>query len=206
VLPLLTKADGSKYGKTATGTVWLDPQRTSPYRFYQFFVNSEDIAVGALLKSLTFLPQSDIAALEQATSAEPESRAAQKALAREMTVLVHGKDAFDGAVRASEILFGGPLDGVNDATFHDVVGEVPTTTIAAAQLAGDGLPVANALVAAGLSASRSQARRDIEAGGVYLNNIRITEVSRAASMNDLLFGQFLLLRKGRRSYAVIRVE
>jgi tyrosyl-tRNA synthetase len=169
-------------------------------------VNSEDTAVGALLKSLTFLPQSDIAALGQATAAEPESRAAQRALAREMTVLVHGKDALDGAVRASEILFGGPLDGVTDTTFRDVVGEVPTTTVAASQLAGDGLPVASALVAAGLSASKSQARRDIEAGGVYLNNVRITEVSRSAALNDLLFGQFLLLRKGRRSYAVIQVE
>jgi tyrosyl-tRNA synthetase len=206
VLPLLTKADGSKYGKTAMGTVWLDPQRTSPYRFYQFFVNSEDASVGALLKSLTFLPHRDIAALERATAAEPESRAAQKALAREMTTLVHGRDALDSAVRASEILFGGPLDGVTDTTFRDVVGEVPTTTVAASQLAGAGLPVANALVAAGLSASKSQARRDIEAGGVYLNNVRITEVSRSAATNDLVFGQFLLLRKGRRSYAVIQVK
>lgn len=205
VFPLLTKADGTKYGKTATGTVWLDPQRTPPYRFYQFFVNSEDAAVGALLKSLTFLPQPDITALEQATAAEPESRAAQKALAREMTTLVHGKDAFEGAVRASEILFGGPLDGVTETTFHDVVGEVPTTTVAASQLAGAGLPVPDALVAAGLSASKSQARRDVEAGGVYLNNVRVTEVSRSAGTSDLLFGQFLLLRKGRRSYAVIRV-
>jgi tyrosyl-tRNA synthetase len=206
VFPLLTKADGSKYGKTATGTVWLDPQRTSPYRFYQFFVNSDDAVVGALLKSLTFLPRSDIATLEQAAAGEPESRVAQKALAREMTVLVHGKDASDSAARASEILFGGPLDGVTETTFHDVADEVPTTTIAAAQLAGAGLPVANALVAAGLSASKSQARRDIEAGGVYLNNVRITEVSRSATHPDLLFGRFLLLRKGRRSYAVIRVE
>ena len=206
VFPLLTKADGSKYGKTATGTVWLDPQRTSPYRFYQFFVNSDDAVVGALLKSLTFLPQSDITTLEQAAAGEPESRVAQKALAREMTVLVHGRDASESAARASEILFGGPLDGVTETTFHDVAGEVPSTTIAAAQLTGAGLLVANALVAAGLSASKSQARRDIEAGGVYLNNVRITEVSRSAAVADLLFGRFLLLRKGRRSYAVIRVE
>jgi tyrosyl-tRNA synthetase len=206
VFPLLTKADGSKYGKTATGTVWLDPQRTSPYRFYQFFVNSDDAAVGALLKSLTFLPRPDISALEQATTAEPESRAAQKALAREMTTLVHGTDAFEGALRASEILFGGPLDGVTETTFHDVVGEVPTTTVAASQLASAGLSLADALVAAGLSVSKSQARRDVEAGGVYLNNVRVTEISRSAATSDLLFGQFLLLRKGRRSYAVIRVE
>jgi tyrosyl-tRNA synthetase len=204
VFPLLTKADGSKYGKTATGTVWLDPARTSPYRFYQFFVNSEDATVGALLKTLTFLSAEDIAALDAATAAQPESRGAQKALAREMTVLVHGKDAFDAAVRASEILFGGPLDGVTEAIFHDVVGEVPTTEVAAAQLSGGGLPVADALVSTGLAPSKSQARRDVEAGGVYLNNVRVTEVSRAAASGDLLFGKFLLLRKGKRSYAVIR--
>ena len=204
VFPLLTKADGSKYGKTAIGTVWLDPARTSPYRFYQFFVNSEDATVGSLLRTLTFLPKDEIAGLEQATAAQPESRAAQKALAREMTVLVHGKDAFDAAVRASEILFGGPLDGVTEAIFHDVVGEVPTTEVAAAQLSGSGLTVVDALVSSGLAASKSQARRDVEAGGVYLNNVRVTEVGRAASAGDLLFGKFLLLRKGKRSYAVIR--
>ena len=206
VFPLLTKADGSKYGKTATGTVWLDPARTSPYRFYQFFVNSEDATVGALLKTLTFLPAEEIAALEQATAAQPESRAAQKALAREMTTLVHGQDALDAALRASEILFGGSLDGVTEAVFHDVVDEVPTTEVAASAIAGGGWPVVEALVAAGLSASKSQARRDVESGGVYLNNVRVTDVGRTAAADDLRFGKFLLLRKGKRSYAVIRAH
>ncbi len=206
VFPLLTKADGSKYGKTAGGTVWLDANRTSPYRFYQFFVNSEDATVGALLRTLTFLSRDEIAAVEAASAAQPEARAAQKALAREMTSLVHGSDALDGAVRASEILFGGPLDDVNEAIFADVVGEVPTTSMGSSAVAGAGLLVADALVATGLSTSKSQARRDIEAGGVYVNNRRCTEVSRPVTSSELLFGKYALLRKGKRSYAVIRIE
>lgn len=204
VFPLLTKADGSKYGKTATGTVWLDPAKTSPYRFYQFFVNSEDASVGSLLRSLTFLAAPAIADLEASAMAQPESRVAQKALAREMTALVHGADAVAAATRASEILFGGPLEGVSETTFGDVVGEVPTTAIERGRLSGPGLAVADALVGAELSASKGQARRDIEAGGVYLNNVRVSEVSRAISTADLLFGKFVLLRKGKRSYAVLR--
>ena len=205
VFPLLTKADGSKYGKTATGTVWLDPARTSPYRFYQFFVNSEDDTVGTLLRMLTFLSREQIAALEAAVAAQPESRAAQKVLAREMTEVVHGSDAVTSAIRASEILFGGPLEGVTESTFDDVVGEVPTSELAASRLSS-GLLVSDALIAAGLATSKSQARRDVEAGGVYLNNARVADVARAASSSDLLFGKFLLLRKGKRSYAVLRVS
>jgi tyrosyl-tRNA synthetase len=206
VFPLLTKADGSKYGKTATGTVWLDPNRTSPYRFYQFFVTSEDATVGALLKTLTFLSHDEITALEAATAAQPESRAAQKALASEMTTLVHGADARDAAVRASDILFGGPIDDVSEATFADVVGEVPTTSLEATRVSGGGLLVADALVNTGLSSSKSQARRDVEAGGLYVNNRRCADVTRTITRDDLLFGKYVLLRKGKRSYAVIRVE
>lgn len=206
VFPLLTKTDGSKYGKTATGTVWLDANRTSPYRFYQFFVNSEDATVGALLRTLTFLSRDEIAAIEAASTAQPESRTAQKALAREMTSLVHGSDALDGAVRASEILFGGPLDDVSEAVFEDVAGEVPTTSVGSASLSGAGLPVADALVGAGLSASKSQARRDVEAGGVYVNNRRCADVAKTLTTSELLFGKYILLRKGKRSYAVIRIE
>jgi tyrosyl-tRNA synthetase len=206
VFPLLTKADGSKYGKTAAGTVWLDPARTSPYRFYQFFVNSEDASVAALLKTLTFLSRDEISALEQATAAEPQSRAAQKALAREMTSLVHGREAVESAMRASEILFGGPLDGVSEGTFNDVVGEVPTTDVAPTALGPAGLPVTDALVLAGLSTSKSQARRDVEAGGIYVNNVRCADVAQTTRASDLLFGKFLLIRKGKKSYAVMRVR
>jgi tyrosyl-tRNA synthetase len=202
VFPLLTKADGSKYGKTATGTVWLDPARTSPYRFYQFFVNSEDASVGALLKTLTFLTKDQIAALEATAAAEPEARLAQKTLAREMTTLVHGPEACESAVRASEVLFGGSVEGIDEAAFADVVGEVPTSAMPREPF-GTGVAIGDALVASGLSASKSQARRDVESGGVYVNNVRSADVARLLTSHDLLFGRYLLLRKGKRSYGVI---
>src|SRR5215831_9320871 len=126
VFPLLTKSDGTKYGKTAEGAVWLDPKRTSRYRFYQFFVNADDADVGTLLRALTFLPRAEIEALEAEQRANPGARAAQKALARELTLLVHGADGLDAATRASEILFGGSLQGVSEEDFQQVVGEAPT--------------------------------------------------------------------------------
>jgi tyrosyl-tRNA synthetase len=203
VFPLLLKADGSKYGKTATGTVWLDPARTSPYRFYQFFVNSEDADVVKLLKLLTFLPHDAIDALEADGRATPEARTPQKALAREMTTLVHGQAALDAALRASEILFGGSLDGITEDLFNDVAGEAPTVDVPRAEIGG---PIGDLFVRAKLSASKSEARRDLTAGGLYLNNVRCSDPARTVSADDLLFGRYLLLRKGKRSYAVISAQ
>ena len=205
VFPLLTKSDGSKYGKTASGTVWLDPRKTSPYRFYQFFVNTDDADVVKLLKVLTFLPREEIAALEAELRANPGARVAQKALAKEMTTLVHGADALAAALRASEILFGGSLDGVSEAVFNDVVGEVPTKELEKARLEGAGAPIAELVVQAGLAPSKGQARKDLESGGIYLNNSRV-EHTRSVTTTDLLFGKHLLLRKGKRSYAVLATK
>lgn len=205
VFPLLTKSDGTKYGKTATGTVWLDPKRTSPYRFYQFFMQAEDADVVKLLKVLTFLTPAEITALETELKANPGARAAQKALARAMTVTVHGEAAFADAQRASEIMFGGGLDGVSEAVFRDVVGEVPTKELERAKLEGAGLSLSDVLVHSGLAPSKSQARKDIEGGGIYVNNVRANEVARHISTSDLLFDRYLLLRKGKRTYAVLNV-
>jgi tyrosyl-tRNA synthetase len=205
VFPLLTKADGTKYGKTATGTVWLDPKKTSPYRFYQFFVNADDADVIKLLKVLTFLSRDEITALENELKANPGARAAQKTLAREMTTLVHGADALAAALKASEILFGGSLEGVSEAIFNDVVGEVPTKEIERAKLDGAGTPVADLVVHAGLESSKGAARKSLEAGGVYLNNVRVDH-TRAVTSADLLFGKHLLLRKGKKSYAVLTAK
>lgn len=202
VFPLLTKADGSKYGKTAAGTVWLDPKKTSPYRFYQFFVNADDADVVKLLRTLTFLSREEIAALETELKANPGARAAQKALAREMTTLVHGADALAGALKASEILFGGSLEGVTETVFNDVVGEIPTKDLAKTRLEGAGAAIADLVVHAGLAPSKGQARKDLESGGIYLNNVRVDH-TRSVSIADLLFGKHLLLRKGKRSYAVL---
>jgi tyrosyl-tRNA synthetase len=205
-LPLLTKADGTKYGKSASGAVWLDSKRTSPYRFYQFFVQSDDRDVIKLLKVLTFLPADQIAALEQDLVASPGARAPHKALAREVTTLVHGEAAAQEAVRASEILFGGDLAGVGESTFNELLGEVPTKTLEASRLSGTGMLVTELLVHAALSGSKGQARTDIQGGGASLNNVRVGEVQRAVTTADLLFGKHLLLRKGRRNYAVVTVQ
>ncbi len=205
VFPLLTKSDGTKYGKTAAGAVWLDAKRTSPYRFYQFFVNSDDADVGKLLRVLTFLSHDEITALETAQQANPGARAAQKALARELTTLVHGADALAGAIKASEILFGGSLEGVSEAVFQDVVGEIPTHPLERAKLEGAGTGLTDLLVHAGLAPSKGQARKDVEGGGIYVNNVRAAEAGRAVTTADLLFGRHLLLRKGKRTYAVLTV-
>jgi tyrosyl-tRNA synthetase len=205
VFPLLTKSDGAKYGKTATGTVWLDPKKTSPYRFYQFFVNADDADVIKLLKTLTFLSREEIDALELARKAEPGARAAQKALAKEMTTLVHGEGAVAAALKASEILFGGSLEGVTETIFQDVVGEVPTKDLEQVKLEGAGVPIIDLIVHSGLALSKGAARKDLEAGGIYLNNVRVPDHTRSITTNDLLFGKYLLLRKGKKSYAVLRV-
>ncbi len=204
--PLLTRADGTKYGKTASGAVYLDARRTSPYRFYQFFVQTGDAAVVKLLNFLTFLPREEIEALAREVAANPAARAAQKRLARELTTLVHGPAACEEAVRASEILFGGALDGVGESAFAEIAGEVPTRELAADRLGGAGLGLPDLLVLAGLSSSKGQARKHVEGGGIYVNNVRVADVHRLIQPADLLFVKYLLLRKGRRNYALVNVR
>jgi len=205
VFPLVTDANGQKFGKsTGGGSVWLDPKRTSFYRFYQFFVNVDDRDVERLLKLFTFLPREQIESVVAEHTKNPGSRAAQKCLAREFTTLVHGPSACTDAIRASEIMFGGGLDGVSEAVFQDVVGEVPTKDLPKARLEAAGTPITELLVYAGLAPSKGQARKDVEAGGIYLNSVRVAEFARAVTVNDLLFGKYLLLRKGKKTYAVIK--
>ncbi len=202
--PLITKSDGTKFGKTEGGAVWLDPAKTSPYKFYQFFVNTEDSMVVEYLKKFTLLSRAEIEPLAALHLANPGAREAHRALAREVTTLVHGAAACADALRASEIMFGGGLDGISEGTFQDVVGEVPTKDLDRAKLAGAGTALTELLVHAGLCPSKGQARKDIEGGGIYLNNVRVTESARAVTTADLLFGRYLLLRKGKRTYAVLK--
>jgi tyrosyl-tRNA synthetase len=202
-LPLITNADGSKFGKTVAGAVWLDPARTSVYKFYQFWIRADDRDVIRYLKYFTFLGQEEIAALEKQHTENPGARAAHKALAKAVTDLVHGPGATAEAIRASEILFGGDLAGVSETTFNEIVGEVPTKEIEKAQLDGAGKPLVELLVHSGLSPSKGQARKDIEGGGVYLNNTREANFQRAVTAASLLFGKHLLVRKGKRNYVVL---
>jgi tyrosyl-tRNA synthetase len=205
-LPLITNADGSKFGKTVAGAIWLDPKRTSVYRFYQFWVRTDDRDAVGYLKFFTFLSREEIESLEKKHAENPGARDAHKALARAVTDLVHGPNATAEAIRASEILFGGGLEGISEGTFNDIVGEVPSKDIEMSKLAGAGLPFVELLVHSGLCASKGQARKDVEGGGAYLNNVREGNFQRAVTANDLLFGKYLLLRKGKRNYAVLSAK
>lgn len=205
-LPLITNSDGTKFGKTVAGAVWLDPSRTSVYRFYQFWIRTDDRDVTRYLRYFTFLPREEIEALEKEHQANPGARVAHKALAKAVTDLMHGPAATQEAIRASEILFGGDLAGILEPTFNDIVGEVPTKDLAAAELSGTGKPLVELLVHSGLCSSKGQARKDMEAGGAYLNNVRESNAQRAVTTADLLFGKHLLLRKGKRNYVVLTVR
>lgn len=204
--PLIMTAAGTKFGKTEAGTVWLDPKKTSVYRFYQYWIQTDDRDVVRYLKFFTFFTKEEIAALEQQHSQKPEAREAHKTLAKTVTSLVHGESATQDAVRASEILFGGELGGVSEQTFKDVVGEVPSREIERSKLEGAGIPLVELLVHSGLCPSKGQARKDLEGGGIYINNVRESNAQRAVTVNDLLFGKHLLLRKGKRNYAVMSVK
>jgi len=206
VVPLITNADGTKFGKTVAGAVWLDPRKTSVYRFYQFWINTDDRDVIRYLKYFTFLDQEAIADLERRHTENPGAREAHRALAREVTTLIHGEAATAEAMRASQILFGGSLEDVSETTFAELLNEVPTRTLARQQLEGAGISLPELLMHAQLSPSKGQARKDIEGGGVYVNNLRAEEAQRQVTSADLLFGKHLLLRKGKKNYALITVS
>jgi len=199
--PLITTADGAKFGKTEAGTVWLDPGKTSVYRFYQFWIRTDDRDVIRYLKYFTFLSQDEIKHLEDNHRSMPEAREGHRTLAKTVTELIHGSAAAQDAIRASEILFGGELEGIAEKTFNDVVGEVPSKEVERPKLIGT--PLVEALVLSGLSPSKGQARKDIEGGGIYLNNRREANLQRTIADSDLLFAKHLLLRKGKRNYVVL---
>jgi tyrosyl-tRNA synthetase len=205
-LPLIMNTDGTKFGKTAAGAIWLDPKRTSVYKFYQFWINTADADVVRYLKYFTFLSKEEIESLEKQHTENPGPRVAHKALAKFVTDMLHGAGATTEAIRASEILFGGELKDVAENTFNEIVGEVPTKEIEKAKLDGTGLPLVELLVHAGLCPSKGQARKDIEGGGVNINNVREASATRAVTANDLLFGKHVLLRKGKKNYVVVTAK
>lgn len=199
--PLITKADGTKFGKTESGTVWLDPEMTSPYAFYQFWLNQADADVIGYLKVFTFLTREQIGELEAAVAVEPFKRAAQKALAWEVTSLVHGEVAAKGAVDASEALFG---RGELEALSADVLASCARALGEAVVVPGS--QVADALVAAGLAESRSAARRAISEGGAYINNVKVEDVEAVIGAEDALSGGFSVLRRGKKTVGILRLQ
>ena len=202
--PLIKKSDGTKFGKTASGAVWLDPKRTSPYKFYQFWLNADDADVIHYLKFYTFFTEEEIAALDQETKDHPENRAAQKTLAKELTLMMHGQTALDKAVQASQALFGGDITGLSAADIADVFSEVPTADMPADRFGGDGMNVVDVLVESGFLKSKGEARRGIQEGGVYVNNRRVTDAAMNVTISDFIEGKYLILRRGKKNYSMVK--
>jgi tyrosyl-tRNA synthetase len=203
--PLVTKADGSKFGKTESGTVWLDAARTSPYELYQFFVRCEDDVVGTYLRYFTFLSHEEITALDAETASHPHRRAAQRALAAAVCDLVHGPDERARAEAASGALFSEEISSLDEALLLDLFKEAPSSEMARSALTAHATTVVDALEFSGLCASRGEARRAIGQGGIYLNNQRVDDEGRVLGSDDLLHDRYFVLRKGRRDYHLVRI-
>lgn len=201
--PLVTKADGSKFGKTEEGNVWLDPERTSPYKFYQFWINVGDDDVVRFLKYFTFLSRDEIDTLEQQVQEAPHERAAQKKLAEEVTKLVHGDGALAEAIKASQVMFGGDLSGLDDATLEDIFSEVPTTELPRAELS-NGRPLVDVLAEAGVFKSKGEARRMIKSGGLYLNNDRVDAEDTKLTEQALAGQNLAVIRTGKKNYRLLK--
>jgi len=206
VFPLVTTATGSKFGKTEAGTVWLDAKLTSPYRFYQFWYNTDDRDAGTYLKFFTWLSRQEIKDLEDSLKAAPQERAAQVRLAREVTRQVHGETALERAEKASRALFGEEISTLTVEELREVLQEAPCTHMERAKLHGKGMSLVDLSVLAGLAASKGEARRLIAGGGVYLNNRRVGEASQPVSANDALHGKFLVLRRGQREFRLVELQ
>ncbi|MFD3487770.1 tyrosine--tRNA ligase [Streptomyces sp. NPDC058665] len=198
--PLITKADGTKFGKTESGTVWLDPERTTPYAFYQFWLNADDRDVSKFLRIFSFKSRAEIEELEKLTEERPQARAAQRALAEELTTLVHGAEQCAGVVAASKALFGqGELTGLDAATLAAALSEVPHARVA--ELA----PMVDLLTEVGLAPSKSAARRTVKEGGAYVNNVKVADAEAVPDAGELLHGRWLVLRRGKKNLAAVEV-
>ena len=203
--PLLTDEQGRKLGKTETGTIWLDRERTSPYRLFQYLLNTPDDRAGPYLRALTLLQRPRIEELDAATAEHPERREAQRALAREVVTLVHGDGEADRAERAARALFGEEIAELDEGSLLAVFAEAPSTVLPRSALDGEGLPLVEALADCGLTPSRSAARKAVEQGGAYVNNRRATDLDRRLTTADLLHDRYVVLRRGRRDHHLLRV-
>lgn len=203
-VPLLAKSDGTKFGKTASGSIWLDPQMTTPYAFFQYWLNTEDADVINFLKVFSFLSHSEIEALEKSHNENPGSREAHRALAGELTSLVHGPDACESVEKAARALFGqGELSELDEPTLESALSQLPRTTIPSLNQIPSWVDL---ITATGVVDSKSSARRIVKEGGAYLNNAKIEGEGFAPSAHDFLFGRFLVLRKGKKDLAAVEIS
>ncbi len=206
VLPLVTTSSGVKFGKTEAGTIWLDPARTSPFRFYQFWLHADDRDVIPYLKYFTFLEQAELEELERVVATSPETREAQRVLARDVTRAVHGEAAVVRAERASGLLFGEGITELNADEVLAVFDDVPSSEMEAGRFDGEGVPVTELLAASGLATSKSEAARLIKNGGVYVNNRRVTGERDRLMRSQAIAGQLFLLRKGQRQNYLFKLR
>lgn len=206
VYPLVTTADSSKLGKTEKGAIWLSAERTSPYSFYQFWLNQDDSDVIDYLRYFTWLGQPKIRELEQKLSEHPERREAQRTLAQEMTQMVHGTTALTKAELASEVLFGGEITGLGAGEIQEIFADVPSSNILKSAFEGKGMSVVDLLAETGVVRSKGEARRLIENGGAYLNNRRVTDVEETITLEGIIEGQFVVLRRGKKTYHLVQIQ
>jgi tyrosyl-tRNA synthetase len=203
--PLLTTASGVKFGKTESGAVWLDPAKTSPYKFFQFWLNTDDRDVEKLLKYFTFFPVEEIAGLMKELQADPGKRAPQRRLAMELTSRVHGADVARAVVEASRLLFGGaPIREASADVLKVLAQELPGARAARAEIVG--MSVLDALVKVGLASSKGDARRGIQGKGFLVNGETVAAPERTLAEQDLLHGAWVMLQKGKRNHALLAVE
>ena len=206
VSPLLVNAAGSKFGKSEEGNVWLDPEMTSPYAFYQFWINTDDGDAIRHLKVFSLLDRDEIEEVGAESAADPARRVAQKALAADVTRRVHGETGLARAQRATQALFSGELSALGADEIREVFADVPSSDLAKDRLDGDGVSLVDLLGEAGLCPSKSDARRSIEGGGIYLNGERIRDVGYTASIDVAIEGRYLVLRKGKKAYHLVAVR
>ena len=204
VIPLVTDANGNKFGKSEGGTtIYLDPEMTSPYKMYQYLINSDDSSVVKYLKYFTFLSLDEIAILEQKTISEPHLREAQKVLASEVVKIVHGPEGFDSAITATKIFFGETITNLADRDLNAIFGDVPSIELKLDDLRA-GIPMLDLLALTPLFASKSEVKRSVEQKGVYLNNISAVDMSLILNEENLASETCLVVRKGKKNYCVVK--
>jgi tyrosyl-tRNA synthetase len=204
--PLLTKSDGAKMGKTEGGAVWLDANRTSPYQFYQYWINVDDADAGKCLRLLTDLNHSEIELLDIARINHPDKRDSQRRLAVEITRIVHGEAALAAVQKATEIFFGAEISDLNDSQLAEIFSDVPSKTISRLRLSDGTLNIVDALAESGLAKSKGDARRAVEQGGAYVNNRRIEGIDTHLTADHLASETVMVLRSGKKKYALLRFE